>query len=132
MEHGCSWSSLKSFWFLLLHLFAMNCVAGNGDPPYRNVSQVIRYSTLMADSIYSRRQGVGISSKGQPSVSYEHGTFQHALRELYAVTKNQKYLAWVKEGIDTVVDPTGVIMGAYKVADYNVDNIRIGESILEL
>lgn len=86
----------------------------------------------MADSIYSRGQGLGFSSKGEPSVSYEHGTFQHALRELYNMTNNQTYLSWVKRGIDVIISPSGMIGGGYKLERYTLDDIRIGESLIKL
>ncbi|KAH7103251.1 glycosyl hydrolase [Auriculariales sp. MPI-PUGE-AT-0066] len=89
-------------------------------------------STWMADSIMARNEGHGVNATGSPIVSYEHGEFQQALRALFARTGDLKYLAYIKEGIDAVVSPTGEITSHYNQSRYSLDDLRIGPSMIKL
>ena len=78
------------------------------------------------------RQGNGQGNAGEPTVSYEHGTFQHALFELSELRTNQTYHEWIRKGIDEIVTPDGEVVGGYKVEEYSLDNMRNGEAIVKL
>jgi len=91
------------------------------------------YSTWLADSAILRGQGHGINlGTGQPQDSYEHGTFQRALTVLHAKTGNQAYLDYIKEGIDNVVADNGTVGGGYALTNYILDDIKIGQSLIQL
>lgn len=90
------------------------------------------FSTWMADSIIARGQGHGISTSGSPQVSYEHGTFQSALRQLYNVTGNATYLEWIQSGIENVLNSNGTVGATYNASAYTLDDIRIGPSFIKL
>ncbi|EJD47693.1 glycosyl hydrolase [Auricularia subglabra TFB-10046 SS5] len=89
-------------------------------------------STWMADSVIARGQGHGLSSSGTPQVSYEHGTFQSALRQLFNVTGNATYLSWIQSGIDNVVRADGTVGATYNMSAFTLDDIRIGPSFIKL
>lgn len=86
----------------------------------------------MADSVMARGQGHGLSPAGKPQASYEHGTFQSALRQLYEVTHNATYLDYIRTGIDNVVQPDGTIGANYTITKYVLDDIRLGPSMIKL
>ncbi|TID18420.1 glycosyl hydrolase [Venturia nashicola] len=88
-------------------------------------------SALMADSIVARGEGLGLKA-GKAAINYEHGTFQRALWNLYTDTKNATYLSWIRQGVDKVVTPNGGIIADYKPAIYELDDLRVGESIIRL
>ncbi|QDS76062.1 hypothetical protein FKW77_005740 [Venturia effusa] len=90
-----------------------------------------RNSVLMAEAIFSRGEGLGIKS-GKVDLNYEHGTFQRALWNLYTDTKNATYLAWIKQGIDKVTTVDGGVLGGYDLAAYELDSVRLGESMIHL
>lgn len=88
-------------------------------------------SILMAESIVARGEGMGLKD-GVPVVNYEHGTFQRALWNLYTDTKNATYLSWIKQGIDRVITADGGVIADYKLAEYQLDDVRVGESMIHL
>ncbi|KAH7106542.1 glycosyl hydrolase [Auriculariales sp. MPI-PUGE-AT-0066] len=90
------------------------------------------FSTWMADSIIARNQGHNVDSSGSPTVNYEHGEFQQALRAVYAATNNTKYSDYIKTGIDTVVSSSGAINSNYNQSKYSLDDLRIGPSFIKL
>lgn len=90
------------------------------------------YAVWAADSAISRNQGNGLDSGGNAVVSYEHGEFQWGLRQLFDKTGNMTYFNYIKEGIDNIVFPNGTVHGSYRVADFALDPLRTGPSILYL
>jgi rhamnogalacturonyl hydrolase YesR len=88
------------------------------------------YSEWLASSAIARGQGNGLSN-GVPIDSYEHGAFQRGLTHLYEKTGNKTYLNYIQTGLDNVITSNGTVQ-AYKASDYSLDNIRIGESIVQL
>lgn len=89
------------------------------------------YSEWVASSAIARGQGNGLDSSGKPTDSYEHGAFQRALTHLYEKTANKTYLNYIQAGLDNIITSSGSIQG-YKASDYTLDNLRIGESIVQL
>ncbi|KDQ07742.1 glycoside hydrolase family 105 protein [Botryobasidium botryosum FD-172 SS1] len=118
-----------------MHLFTSSAalvlvslvLGANGAAPPQSTS----YATLLASSAISRGQGNGLSSSGAPVDSYEHGTFQRALTRLYEKTGDKKYLDYIKKGIDALVGSDGSVK-AYSLTEYTLDNIKIGDSMVQL
>lgn len=86
----------------------------------------------MAESIVKRGHGMGHGQDNESFINYEHGTFQHALWDMYTHTKNKTYLSWIKKGIDNIVTPEGKVVGGYDLNKYTLDDIRVGESMIIL
>ncbi|KAI0314177.1 Six-hairpin glycosidase [Amylostereum chailletii] len=100
----------------------------------------ITYSTYAADSGIARGQGNGLSA-GAPTVSYEHGEFQWALRLLFERTGNRTYFDYIKAGVDNIVDANGHVGANYvwvalrlraSLDEYQLDPLRVGPSFLYL
>lgn len=90
------------------------------------------YSVLMAESVVNRGQGMGLKNDNEPYINYEHGTFQHALWDMYTQNENKTYLTWIREGIDNIVTPAGKIVGGYDTKAYILDDVRVMESMIHL
>lgn len=90
------------------------------------------YAVWAADSAISRGQGNGLTSSGNPVVTYEHGEFQWALRLLYEKTGNSTYYDYIKTGVDNVVYANGTVHGSYTLTDYVLDPLRTGPTFLYL
>ncbi|KZW02459.1 glycosyl hydrolase [Exidia glandulosa HHB12029] len=90
------------------------------------------FSTWMADSVIARGQGHGLSTSGTPQVSYEHGTFHSALRQLVNVTGNATYAQWIQSGIDNVLNSDGTVGATYNMSAFTLDDLRIGPSFIKL
>jgi len=88
------------------------------------------YSEWLASSAMARGQGNGLDSTGAPIDSYEHGAFQRGLTHLYEKTGNKSYLDYIQLGLNNVITSNGTVL-TYKESDYSLDNIRIGESIVQ-
>ncbi|KAF7324713.1 Cell wall glycosyl hydrolase [Mycena kentingensis (nom. inval.)] len=90
------------------------------------------YAVWGADSAIARGQGNGLSSAGAPSVSYEHGEFQYALRHLLDRTGNQTYFDYILAGANNIVFDNGTVHGGYNVTDFVLDPVRTGPTFLYL
>jgi hypothetical protein len=133
MRHASSHRSttlvLLTFWILVLATTASS-YHNHTQNALRNSTRP--YSVLMAESIVKRGQGMGHNQDNEPYISYEHGTFQHALWDLYTHTHNKTYLSWIKKGIDNIINREGSVIGGYDLNKYILDDIRVGESIINL
>lgn len=80
---------------------------------FATASAPASYAVWAADSGIARGQGNGLVN-GTPTVSYEHGEFQWALRLLYEATGNRSYFEYIKAGADTILSANGKTIGGYK------------------
>lgn len=125
---------------LTVWTLAISALPSLASPHHSNIRHALRdtirpKSILMAESIIFRGQGIGLKNKDnkdKPFINYEHGTFQHALWELYTYTKNETYLSWIKKGIDNIVTPAGKVIGGYNLEAYALDDMRVVESMIHL
>ncbi|THG96647.1 hypothetical protein EW026_g5226 [Hermanssonia centrifuga] len=92
---------------VILLLWVCSIRAAGARPP--------SYAAWAADSAIARGQGNGLDSNGQPTVSYEHGEFQWALRLLYERTGNKTYYDYIQKGVDNVLLPNGTVGGGYSL-----------------
>lgn len=129
LSHGSITLIVLTFWNLTLAATASS-YHNHSQNALRNSTRP--YSVLMTESIFKRGQGMGHNQANEPFISYEHGTFQHALWDLYTHTKNETYLSWIKKGVDTIVTREGHIIGGYDLNKYTLDDIRVGESMINL
>jgi rhamnogalacturonyl hydrolase YesR len=136
MRHVASHGSITLI-TLTLWIIMLNATLSSAERFHNHTNNAPRnstkpYSVIMAESIVKRGNGMGHNSNNEPFINYEHGTFQHALWEMYTNTKNETYLSWIKKGIDNIVTPTGNVIGGYNMKIYTLDDIRVGESMIHL
>ncbi|MEX0987886.1 MAG: glycoside hydrolase family 88 protein [Bacteroidales bacterium] len=94
-----------------------------------------RPDTSVNDSVlYSREMPYSIMQRNPERYGqwdYVTGTVLKAFQELWLVTGEQVYFDYVRQTVDAVVDENGHIRD-YRMADYNIDEIREGSALLFL
>jgi unsaturated rhamnogalacturonyl hydrolase len=79
----------------------------------------------MVDSVMRRRPAV-VNPR-----SYESGPLFKAIAQVWQDTQDEKYYAYIKGNVDSILGPGGMIT-AYRMEEYNLDNINIGKTFLFL
>ena len=97
------------------------------------VAQTTPLSAQMADTAMHR---VWLdTATGQagipPKWVYDLGVILNGMRGLWYATGNRKYFEHIKKSIDVFVNDDGTIR-TYALADYNIDNVNLGRSLLLL
>lgn len=95
-----------------------SCAKNSGSP---NQS----WSVRMAESVMARHPDV------YDDWDYVTGTVLKGFEELWRHTGDRRYLAYIKQTVDSVVDSAGNI-DHYKLSDYNIDEINQGRMLLLL
>ncbi|HCL01962.1 MAG TPA: glycosyl hydrolase family 88 [Lachnoclostridium phytofermentans] len=72
-----------------------------------------------------------IKSGEKSEWNYIDGCMIKAVLEMYAITKEEKYLKFADEFIDYRVDDEGNISG-YEVEKFNIDDVNAGKTLFEL
>ena len=83
------------------------------------------WSVKMTDSVMRRRPTV-VNPR-----SYESGLLFKSIAQVWQDTQDEKYYAYIKENVDSIIGPGGMIT-AYLMEEYNLDNINIGKTFLFL
>lgn len=66
-----------------------------------------------------------------PKWVYDFGVILNGMRNLWFQTGDKKYFDFIKKGVDAFVQPDGSIK-TYKVEDYNIDQVKMGDAVLLL
>ena len=108
---------------LLLTLLLAGCAAAPRAqaPPAADATWAAR----MAEAVMTRRPLV------RERWDYETGTVLRSIEELYTETGDRRYHDYIRSNIDAYVQPDGSIE-TYKLADYNLDNIKAGSLLFLL
>lgn len=102
--------------------------AGN----YSEIPATKKWSERMALTLMKKYpQAYMIDDKAEPKWDYVHGLNMIAFEELYAKTKNQLYIDYVKGYADSTIDSEGKIP-SYKFENYNIDMIIAGHHLFDL
>ncbi|HSI70959.1 MAG TPA: glycoside hydrolase family 88 protein [Gillisia sp.] len=122
------------FSFLLLPLIAFQgCKTekNTGDIPPVDKTEVT-YSTWMADSEINRNpEGWTLDFNQKPKWEYTHGLIMTSMEKLYEATGEEKYLDYIKNFAEFMIDEKGVIK-TYKQSDYNIDRVQGGRFLIGL
>lgn len=95
------------------------------DHSYGDVSTP--WAVLGADTMLEREPRMNLRDRWE----YEDGLMLTGMEEVYAVTGDERYLAYVKDNIDYFVSADGQILG-YDRAHFNLDHVNNGKVILDL
>ena len=77
------------------------------------------------------RDPAGNESGAPARWNYEYGVVLKGLEGVWLSTGDGRYFSFIQKGMDNFVNPDGTIR-TYNVADYNLDNINSGRSLLLL
>ena len=92
----------------------------------------IKYSTWMADSEIKRNpKGWTLDFNEKPKWEYTHGLIMTSMEKLYKETDDKKYLNYIKNFAEFMIDDRGEIK-TYKKSDYNIDRVNGGKFLIGL
>ncbi|HSP40226.1 MAG TPA: glycoside hydrolase family 88 protein [Gillisia sp.] len=119
--------------FLLTILFLQGCKADKKAGETTPVDETaITYSTWMADSEINRNpEGWTLDFNQKPKWEYTHGLIMTSMEKLYEATGEEKYLDYIKNFAEFMIDEEGVIK-TYKQSDYNIDRVQGGRFLIGL
>ncbi|MFT8748302.1 glycoside hydrolase family 88/105 protein [Liquorilactobacillus nagelii] len=80
-----------------------------------------------ADTILEREPLMNLKGKWE----YEDGLLLNGIYAVYDLTKNKKYLRYIKNNLDEFVDDQGTIKG-YHYSEFTLDNINGGKALLDI
>ncbi|MNX12374.1 Unsaturated rhamnogalacturonyl hydrolase YteR [compost metagenome] len=116
--------------FLLFNVFAIaqnQAEAENNVIPYD-----LKWSERTALSILSKYPNAWqLDGNDKPKWDYKMGFVLSGLEKLYQKTNNKKYLNYIKEYVDGMIDSTGNIK-KYDIKEYNIDCLNPGKLLFNL
>lgn len=116
---------------LLIVAILATCLA-SATAPCVTASDARTWAEKMALS-EMKRQGDSLYYGKNPKAkwTYETGVFLKGLEAVWMRTGNAKYYDFLKDVIDSYLEPDGTIK-TYKLEEYNLDNINCGKLLLTL
>jgi unsaturated rhamnogalacturonyl hydrolase len=97
-----------------------------------DTTETKKYSTWMADSEIKRNpEGWTLDFNEKPKWEYTHGLIMTSMEKLYKETGDAKYLDYIKNFADFMVEEDGSIK-TYKQSDYNIDRVQGGRFLIGL
>lgn len=87
----------------------------------------VNWAIKGANTIISREPSMNLEGKWE----YEDGLLLSGIYAVYHLTKEKKYLNYIKKNIDSYVDDQGTIKG-YCYNEFTLDNINGGKVLLDL
>lgn len=135
-------SALKTNFFeqiilILILLVSNNSISQNNinkaDVKQKTViSDKLKWSERMALTLMQRHpQSYMIDDAKEPHWDYVHGLVLYAFEELNKQKKEEKYVTYIKQYADDLIDAEGNIK-TYKFESYNIDNIVAGRLLFDL
>ncbi|MBJ2126732.1 glycoside hydrolase family 105 protein [Flavobacterium sp. IB48] len=125
--------NLKKTVFVLLMLFGFKTI---GQTPNDGEAKVIPYdlkwSERTALSILNKYpQAWQLDGNEKPKWDYKMGFVLSGFEKLYQKTNDKKYLNYIKEYVDGMIDSTGNIK-KYDIKEYNIDCLNPGKLLFNL
>ena len=68
----------------------------------------------------------------RPKWNYTHGLFLMATRKVWENAGDSRYLDYIKEYYDEMIDEQGNILHNFKLENYNIDHIKPGINLFDL
>lgn len=115
--------------FVLLLLVGNNTIA---QTDINTISDDLKWSERTALSILNKYpQAWQLDGNDKPKWDYKMGFVLSGFEKLYQKTNNQKYLNYIKEYVDEMIDSTGNIK-KYDIKEYNIDYLNPGKLLFNL
>ncbi len=96
------------------------------------LAQSQNLSAQMADTAMNRIWADSPNGAGIPPIwVYDYGVVLDGMKNLWFATGDKRYFDFIKKGVDTFVQTDGAI-NTYKVEDYNLDQLKMGDAVLLL
>lgn len=129
----------RSFLILLFSIVTLGCrqtsnTAAQGTNEIAGIrsGDEKKYSTWMADSEIERNpEGWTLDFNEKPKWEYTHGLIMTSMEKLYKATGDEKYLDYIKNFANFMVEEDGSIK-TYKKQDFNIDRVQGGRFLIGL
>lgn len=118
---------------LFLLIFNVNINAQNqSDAENSVISYDLKWSERTALSILNKYpKAWQLDGNDRPKWDYKMGFVLSGFEKLYQKTNNEKYLNYIKEYVDGMIDSTGNIK-KYDLKEYNIDYLNPGKLLFNL
>lgn len=117
---------------VILSMFLLSCQNKTLAPPTDIISTELPWSERMALSIMKRNpQAWQAENDTVVKWDYKIGLLMTSFENLYEKTKNPKYLNYINDYANTIIDDNGQIKG-YRLDNYNIDMINPGKFVFFL
>ncbi len=128
----CTNINLKIVIVLLL-FFGFKAIAQNQNEAEKNaVPYDIKWSERMALTILNKYpQAWQLDGNEKPKWDYKMGFVLSGFEKLYQKTNDKKYLNYIKDYVDGMIDSTGNIK-KYDIKEYNIDYLNPGKLLFNL
>jgi unsaturated rhamnogalacturonyl hydrolase len=96
------------------------------------ISKNAKWSDKMALTLMKRHEkSYMIDDSKSPKWDYVHGLVLHAIEELNKVNPDPRYVAYVRDYVDTLVQEDGTIK-TYELDKYNIDMVVAGRLLFDI
>ena len=119
---------------LLCLMFFTSCKMISQEPVKSDIviSKNAKWSEKMALTLMKRHErSYMIDDSKTPKWDYVHGLVLHAIEELNKVNPDPRYVAYVRDYVDTLVDKDGNIQ-TYELEKYNIDMVVAGRLLFAI
>jgi len=125
--------NLKKTVFVLLMLFGFKTMGQTAnDAETKVIPYDLKWSERTALSILNKYpQAWQLDGNEKPKWDYKMGFVLSGFEKLYQKTNDKKYLNYIKEYVDGMIDSTGNIK-KYDVKEYNIDCLNPGKLLFNL
>ncbi|SFE11709.1 glycoside hydrolase family 88/105 protein [Flavobacterium phragmitis] len=118
---------------VLLFFLGLKTIAQNQNESGKTaIPYDLKWSERMALTILNRYpQAWQLDGNEKPKWDYKMGFVLSGFEKLYQKTNNEKYLNYIKEYVDEMIDSTGNIK-KYDIKEYNIDCLNPGKLLFNL
>ncbi|MGR3811994.1 glycoside hydrolase family 88/105 protein [Jiulongibacter sp. NS-SX5] len=120
--------TLSKLLFALCAILLLSCSQNAEDTQQETqISEELNWSERLAQSVIERNPDpVKLVTKKKSKWNYKIGLFMTSLERLYQKTGNERYLDYMKNYTDQMIDENGQIF-KYSTTEYNIDNVNAGK-----
>lgn len=117
-----------------LLVISLNLVSScKNEVKHKDLPKDMSWHVLMLESEMVRNpQAWMLDFEKRPKWNYTHGLVLMATMKVYEQTNNQRYLNYIKEYYDEMIDENGKILHNYRIDNYNIDHIKPGINLFDL
>lgn len=119
---------------LMCLMILTSCKMVSQEPASKEIiiSKNAKWSEKMALTLMKRHErSYMIDDSKAPKWDYVHGLVLHSIEELNKVHPDPRYVAYVRDYVDTLVDKDGNIK-TYEIEKYNIDMVVAGRLLFDL
>ncbi|WP_017730483.1 glycoside hydrolase family 88/105 protein [Nafulsella turpanensis] len=130
---------LTTYALPILLLFGTACSSGNDTAETADATDAAvetaeepLYVQMALSDMERNPEGWDIDFNEKPKWEYTHGLMMTALNKVYEKTGDERYLEYIKNYADFMLNEDGTSIKTYELDDYNIDRVNPGKFLIEL